>query len=181
MADKDKYSFVVVKYPAKDTAEAALDAVTQASKDKVVKLVDAVAITKTEKGKVKIHQTKDDAGWQGFLKGGLIGLVFSLLFGPPGWVAAGAIVGTFVGWADKGVKNKLLKEIGEDMTPEESALAVLIKKADWAELDKRVKAAGFAGEEIKTEISEEHMAELQAMVDKPEVSEAVSEEVEVTE
>jgi len=68
MSDKnEKYSFIVVKYPQKETGEAALAAVQALAKEKIVKLKDAVAITKTEKGKIKIHQTKDDTAGKGFL------------------------------------------------------------------------------------------------------------------
>jgi uncharacterized membrane protein len=177
----EKYSFIVVKYPAKDTAEAALKKVKDLAKDKVVKLVDAVAITKTDKGKIKLHQTKDDVGWQGFLKGGLIGVIFALLFGAAGWAAAGALVGLVVGWFDRGIKNKLLKEIGEDMTTEESALAVLIKEADWADLRARMDAAGFEGEEVVSELIDEHLAEIEKLADDNEVAEAVPEEIEISE
>ena len=99
----DKYSFIVVKYPEKDTATAALHAVKHLSKEKVVKLKDAVTFSKNKKGKVKLHQTKDDTAGKGFLKGGLIGIIFGLLFGGAGWVAAGAVVGLFVGWNDRGI------------------------------------------------------------------------------
>ncbi len=47
----EKYSFIVVKYPKADTGEAALAAVLKLAKEKVVKLRDAVAITKTAEGK----------------------------------------------------------------------------------------------------------------------------------
>ena len=78
MSDKaEKYSFIVVKYPQKTTADAALAAVLGLAKEKVVKLRDAVTITKTEKGKLKLHQTKDDTAGKGFLKGGLIGIIFA--------------------------------------------------------------------------------------------------------
>ena len=71
MADKtEKYSFIVVKYPQKDKADAALQEVLSMAKEKVVKLRDAAVITKTEKGKIKLHQTKDDATSKGLLKGG---------------------------------------------------------------------------------------------------------------
>src|SRR5512135_823583 len=117
MPDKtEKYSFIVVKYPQKDTADAALKAVQALAKEKVVKLRDAVAITKTDKGKLKLHQTKDDTAKKGFLKGGGIGVLFALLFGPVGWVAAGAALGTAFAMFDRGIKDKLLKELGEKMT-----------------------------------------------------------------
>ncbi len=91
MTDKaEKYSFIVVKYPKKETAGEALQAVLGLAKEKIVKLRDAVAITKTDKGKIKLHQTKDDPTSKGLLKGGAIGVIFALLFGPPGWIVAGA-------------------------------------------------------------------------------------------
>ncbi len=89
----DKYSFIVVKYPAAETGELALSAVVGLSKEKLIKLKDAVAITKTEKGKLKLHQTKDDGAKKGFLKGGAIGVLFALLLGPAGWIVAGAALG----------------------------------------------------------------------------------------
>jgi uncharacterized membrane protein len=45
----EKYSFIVIKYPQKETAEAALAVALTLAKEKVVRLKDAVAITKTEK------------------------------------------------------------------------------------------------------------------------------------
>ena len=41
----EKYSFIVVRYPNKDTAEAALQVVLGLAKEKVVKLKDVVALT----------------------------------------------------------------------------------------------------------------------------------------
>ena len=109
MAEKlEKYNFIVVKYQGTDTAQAALGTVLELAKEKVVKLKDAVAITKTEKGKIKLHQTKDDPAGKGFLKGGLIGLLFALLFGPAGWIVAGAALGTAFSMFDRGIKLSLI-------------------------------------------------------------------------
>ena len=63
------------------------------ARDKVVKLKDAVAVTKTEKGKIKLHQTNDDSVGKGFIKGGFIGILFAALFGPAGWIVLGATAG----------------------------------------------------------------------------------------
>ena len=130
MADKDKYSFIVVKYPRKTTADEALKAVLGLAKEKKVERRDAVVITKTDKGKIKLHQTKDDPTSKGLLKGGGIGVIFALLFGPAGWIVAGAALGGAFATSDRGIKNKWLKELGEKMTPEQSALAVLVEEAD---------------------------------------------------
>ncbi len=109
----EKYSFIVVKYPQVDTAQGALDALKQLAKEKIVELKDAVAITKTEKGKVKLHQTKDDPASKGFLKGGVIGIIFAVLFGAAGWIAAGALLGTAFSMFDRGIKTNCSRKSGK--------------------------------------------------------------------
>jgi uncharacterized membrane protein len=181
MADKDKYSFIVVKYPRRETADAALKAVLGLAKEKKVKLRDAVAITKTDKGKIKLHQTKDDPTSKGLLKGGAIGVLFALLFGPPGWVVAGAALGGAFATFDRGIKNKLLKELGENMTPQESALAVLVEDADWETALGRMADLKLQGQVIVQELVAEHLAAIEKLVDVPPTKEAVPEEVKVEE
>jgi uncharacterized membrane protein len=176
----EKYSFIVVKYPQKETGEAALKAVTELAKEKIVKLKDAVAITKTEKGKIKLHQTKDDPAGKGFLKGGVIGIVFAVLFGGAAWIAVGALLGTAFSMFDRGIKNKLLKELGENMTTDESALAVLVEEADWAAVKERMAAHNFQGEIVVSEIVEEHLAEVEKLAENAKTVEIVPEEVELS-
>ncbi len=175
----EKYSFIVVKYPQKETGGAALEAVKGLAKEKIVKLKDAVAITKTGKGKIKLHQTKDDPASKGFLKGGVIGIIFAVLFGGAAWVAVGALLGTAFSMFDRGIKNKLLKELGENMSADESALAVLVEEADWAVVKERMAAHNFQGEVVVSEIVEEHLAEVEKLTEHPETIEVVPEEVEL--
>jgi uncharacterized membrane protein len=180
MADKaEKYSFIVVKYPQKDTADAALKAVLGLAKEKVVKLRDAVAITKTDKGKIKLHQTKDDPTSKGLLKGGGIGVIFALLFGPAGWIVAGAALGGAFATFDRGIKNKLLKELGENMTAEESAMAVLVEEADWETALGRMADLNLKGTVLVQEMVAEHLATIEKLVDVPPTTEAVPEEMVV--
>ena len=180
MADKtEKYSFIVVKYPGKDTADTALKAVLGLAKEKVVKLRDAVAITKTEKGKIKLHQTKDDPTSKGLLKGGGVGVIFALLFGPAGWIVVGAALGGAFATFDRGIKNKLLKELGENMTPEESAMAVLVESADWETALGRMADLDLKGTVLVQELVDEHLAAIENLVDVPPAGEAVPEEVTV--
>ena len=89
-------------------------------------------------GKIKLHQTKDDPASKGLMKGGVIGVIFALLLGPAGWIVAGAALGSAFAIFDRGIKNKLLKELGENMTPEQSALAVLVEHADWDKVIERM-------------------------------------------
>ena len=41
------------------------------------------------------------------------------------------------------MKQKLLKELGENMTPSESAVAILVESADWPVAVERMEAHGF--------------------------------------
>ena len=179
MSDKDKYSFIVVKYPGKETADVALKAVLGLAKEKVAKLRDAVVITKTEQGKIKLHQTKDDSTSKGLLKGGGIGVIFAVLFGPAGWIVAGAAAGGALATFDRGIKNKLLKELGENMTPEQSAMAVLVEEADWEKALGRMADLDLKGEVIVQEMVAEHLAAIEKLVDVPPTTEAVPEELKV--
>jgi uncharacterized membrane protein len=175
----EKYSFIVVRYPNKDTAGAALEVVKGLAKEKVVKLKDAVALTKDEKGKLHMHQTKDDPASKGFLKGGVIGIIFAVFFGGAAWIVAGAALGGAFAMFDRGIKNKLLKELGEKMTSEQSALAVLVEEADWAAVKERMGAQNFNGEIVVQELVEEHLAEVEKLSENAQAIEQVPTEVEL--
>jgi uncharacterized membrane protein len=148
------------------------------AKEKVVKLRDAAVITRTDKGKIKLHQTRDDSTSKGLLKGGVIGVIFALLFGPAGWIVAGSAPGGAFATFDRGIKNKLLKELGEKMTPEQSALAVLVEEADWEKALGRMADLNLQGEVIVQELVAEHLATIEKLVDVP-TTEAVPEELKV--
>jgi predicted flap endonuclease-1-like 5' DNA nuclease len=113
------------------------------------------------------------------VKGSLIGVLFAALLGPAGWVAAGAVIGTAVGMFDKGIKNKLLKELGEKMKPTESAMAVLVERADWAKALESMKAHNFKGEVVVQQIVEKDMEEVEKVLAAKKTVESVPEEMEV--
>ena len=179
MADT-KYSFLVIKYPKADTAMAALEALKELSREKVVTLRDAVAITKTEDGKIQVHQTKDDSIGQGLVKGGLIGALLAILFGPVGWIAMGAAAGGLFASFDRGIKNKLLKALGEDMTSSESAVALLVEHAEWETAVERMKAHGFGGTLVQSEIVPEDLEEVEKLLADPTTAASVPDELDVS-
>jgi len=80
---------------------------------------------------------------------------------------------------DRGIKNKLLKELGEKMTPEESAMAVLVEDADWEKALGRMADLNLQGQVIVQELVAEHLATIEKLVDVPPTTEAVPEEMSV--
>ena len=92
---------------------------------------------------------------------------------------ASALLGTAFAMFDRGIKNKLLKEIGEDMTTNESALSVLIKEADWGTLKARMDAKNFQDTTVISELVEEPLDEVEKLVENDNALEAVPEEIEL--
>jgi uncharacterized membrane protein/predicted flap endonuclease-1-like 5' DNA nuclease len=141
----EKYIFIVIKYPMAETAMQSLAALRELMQEKIVDLKDAVAVTKTEMGEIMLHRSQDDWGSQGFLNGQLIGIIFADLFGSAGWDINGALTGTAVGMLGQGIEDKLLDEFGEKMTPGESAVTLLLKRANWRKAVDSMRVHNFQG------------------------------------
>jgi uncharacterized membrane protein len=176
---QDKYSFIVVKYVGRDTAGWALNFLHNLEKEKVIKYKDAVAVTKTDKGKIHLQQTKDATPWKGLTGGTTIGVLFALLLGPAGWIAAGAAAGTALALFDRGIKDKLVKEVGENLDTTESLLCVLVESANWAELKERFQNNGFRGELLIHEMADAHIEALELVQASPDVPEEVPFDLDV--
>jgi uncharacterized membrane protein len=175
----DQYSFLVIKYPMPETATVALGVLKQLADDQVVKLKDAVALTKTPSGKLELHQTKDDSIGKGFVKGGLLGVILAALFGPAGWIVLGAAAGGVFAGFDRGIKNKLLQELGQGMKSDESAIAILVEEADWPLAFERMRSYGFGGQLVLSEITPKDMDEVEKLLEDPKTVESVPEELDI--
>ena len=116
---------------------------------------------------------------KGFVKGGMIGIIFAALFGPVGWVMTGALAGTALGMFDRGVKTKLLKELGKNLTPSESAVAILVEHADWRKAVDSMREHNFQGQIVVSEIVEKDLAEVEKALEDPKTVSSVPEEMEV--
>jgi uncharacterized membrane protein len=174
-----KYSLLVIKYPYVENANAAFEQLHELQDEGVVKLRDAVVVTKNEKGKVKLQQTKDDSIGKGFVKGGAIGVLFAILFGPAGWIAMGAAAGGLFAGFDRGIKNKLLKGVGQDMNPPEAAVAILVEDADWQTAFARMRSHGYGGQLVVSEIVAEDMDEVDRLLNDPGTAASVPQELEI--
>jgi hypothetical protein len=65
------------------------------------------------------------------------------------------------------------------MTPEQSALAVLVEDADWAKVKERFSAQNFQGEVVVKELLADHLAQVEKLSDEVKAVEAVPPEAEL--
>ena len=153
----EKYIFMVIRYPAARTAVEALAALRELMQKGIASLKDAVAVTKTEQGEIELHRGQDDLAAKGFLNGRLIGIIFADLFGSATWDMDGPLAGTAFSMLGQGIHDNLVKELGEEMTPGESAVAVLVEGANWRKAVDSMRVHNFQG---KIVISQNVMGDL---------------------
>ncbi|MCL4263286.1 MAG: DUF1269 domain-containing protein [Anaerolineae bacterium] len=174
MSDQ-KYSFVVVAYEGKDTCIEALETLHELSKKHEIKVKDAVALYKTESGKIKLHPKNDVTAKKGGLTGATAGLIFGLIMGVPLLgIAVGATTGALAGnisGVEKEVKHALEQELGAN----HSAICVLVKYAHWNAV--REEMARHHGRVLISDLTEEAAAELELLAADHAVATAVEQEL----
>ncbi|MGE5374062.1 MAG: DUF4332 domain-containing protein [Bacteroidota bacterium] len=141
----EKYIFVAIKYPQAGTAVEALSALMGLMQDQIATLKDALAVTKTELGDLELHQAPDDPARQGFLDGRLISIIFGDLFGVTGWDINDALAGTAFAMLGQGIQDLLLDEFGDKLTPDESAVVLLVEHANWRKAAATMAPHNFQG------------------------------------
>ena len=152
---------VVIGFENEFQAEEVRLSLLKMQKEYLTDLEDAVVAVKKQNGKLKLNQMHDLTA-AGAARGGfwgmLIGLMFlSPLFGFAVGAAAGAVSGAL---ADVGIDNKFMKELADTLTPGSSALFVLVRKVTPDKVLGEIK--GLGGKILKTSLSEEKEAALQA-------------------
>jgi uncharacterized membrane protein len=154
-------ALVAVAYPDPETAERVRAELVQATKEHLLELQDAVVVVHEQDGKIKLNQATSTTGAGaagGALWGGLIGLIFlAPLFGMAIGAASGALGGKF---ADVGINDNFMKELGAKLQPGGAALIALGSTNARDKVLDRVK--GYGGEIIQTSLSDEDEEHLRA-------------------
>jgi uncharacterized membrane protein len=156
---------VVIGFDDEHTAFEMRAELAKLQKEYLIEMEDVVVVTKNDKGKVKLHQavnlTAAGAVGGGFW-GMLIGMIFlNPLVGAAVGAGAGAISGKF---SDIGIDDKFIKELGETITPETSALFVLVRKATPDKVLEELK--GFKGKILKTSLTADKEEKLREVLEK---------------
>jgi len=154
---------VVVGYKEPYKAEEVRLHLWKLQRDYLLDLEDAVVVVKNAEGKVTLHQpvnlTAAGAVSGGFW-GALIGLIFlNPLLGLAVGASAGAVSGALT---DIGIDDNFIKELGATMTPNSSSLFVLVRNSTPAPDKVLEELKGTGGTILKTSLSHEDEAKLQA-------------------
>ena len=121
---------VVFTFPTEGGAAQALSVVGDLQKQNLIELDDAATVVRGQDGKAKVKQATGLVG-AGALGGAFWGMLIGLLFFMP-WLglAVGAVTGALAGkFADIGVDDKFIKEVGQKIQPGNSALFLLVRSA----------------------------------------------------
>ena len=154
-------TLVVIGYNEIHKAEEVRLTLVKLQRDYLIDLEDAVAVTKDAKGKIKLHQTVNLTA-AGATSGGFWGMLIGLMFlNPLLGIAVGASAGAVSGaLVDLGINDQFMKDLAATLTPNSSALFVLVRKSTPDKVLEEVKGTG--GTILKTSLSHEDETKLQA-------------------
>jgi uncharacterized membrane protein len=154
-------NLVVIEYDDKYKAEEMRLKLIKMQKEYLIDLDDAVVAVRDEKGKIKLHQSINLTG-AGAASGGFWGALVGLLFlNPLLGMAVGATAGAVSGaLTDVGINDKFMKDLAAGLQPGNSALFVLVRKANPERVLEEVQGSG--GKILKTSLTHEDEAKLQA-------------------
>lgn len=121
-------SLVAIVFNDESTAFEMRAALAKMQKQYLLEMEDAVVVTREINGKTKLHQAVSLTR-AGAVSGAFWGLLMGLLFfnpllGAAIGAGAGALSGKF---ANLGLDDNMMKEIGKSLTPGSSALFVLVR------------------------------------------------------
>ena len=159
-------TLVVVSYDNIYKAEEVRMTLRKMQKDYLLDLEDAVVAVKDADGKVKLHQASNLTA-AGALSGGFWGALIGMIFMMP---LLGAAVGASAGAAsgaltDVGIDDKFMKELAASMNAGSSVLFVLAHNATPDKVLDELRGTG--GKVIKTSLTHEDEAKLQAALSAP--------------
>ena len=157
---------IVIGFPDEFKADEVLLDLRKLEREYLIDLEDAAIVVRKKDGKVKIKQTQELVT-AGALSGGFWGLLIGLMFFEPMLGILGAAVGALSGaLTDIGIDDNFIQELGNTIEPGTSAIFVLVRKSTPDKvLDDLSK---FEGKVLRTSLSHEDEAQLQAVLTKTE-------------
>ena len=161
-------TLVAVVFNDESTAFEMRAALVRMQQQYLLEMEDAVVVTRDPDGKTKLHQAVSLTG-AGAVSGAFWGMLIGLLFLNPllGAVlgaGAGAIAGKF---RDIGLDDKMMKDIGDSLTPGSSALFVLLRKVTADKVLEGLKPFVGRGKVFQTSLNKDDEKALREALEKP--------------
>ncbi len=136
---------IVAAFQTETGAEAALNELKAAKKEKLVNIKDAAILRKDVKGELHIHETGDMTGKRGGVIGGVVGAGLGILTGGATLALTGlgaAAGGLAAKLRDSGFRDDRLRQLGNRLTPGSSAIVAVIEHTWVEEAEKELREAG---------------------------------------
>jgi uncharacterized membrane protein len=157
---------IVVGFKDEFKADEVMSELRRLQSEYLVDLEDAAVVVRDQEGKVKIKQAQELVA-AGAISGGYWGLLLGVIFFNPIFALVGAGVGALSGaLSDIGINDDFMRDLGSTIEPGTSAIFVLVRKSTpdrvLADLSK------FEGKVLRTSLSKEDEAKLQAALTKHE-------------
>jgi uncharacterized membrane protein len=148
-------------YPNREHAEAILEMLEQMNRAGTITLADAAMVTKDEKGKMQVEETKELTARKGAKRGALIMGAFGLIFPPSliGSAIAGGAIGAVAGrLRDTGIKNDQMQELANRLEPDKAAVVALAAEGSVIKVQQSL--AGYEGTLVNQVIDDETISAL---------------------
>lgn len=167
---------IVVAFENTDDADRVLTQLGRLRREHLIDLEDAVIAIRDAEGEMRVKQSISMVGQNATLggaTGALWGAFIGLLFlNPLAGLAVGGAVGAGTGalsgsLIDYGINDDFIREIGETLRPDTSALFILVRKAQPEKVLAELR--GYNGRILRSSLSPEQEAKLQAALSRPEV------------
>jgi uncharacterized membrane protein len=159
-------TLAVIAYPEMNTAGEAAAALQRMQKEFLIELEDVAWVTKTQDGKMKLHQGTSLTG-SGAAGGAMWGFLFGLLFLVPIYgMVLGAATGALAGkLSDYGIDDKWIKEVASAIPPGGSGLFVMARNTNAERVLPEM--AKFGGTVIRTNLTTEQQQALEEALTQP--------------
>jgi uncharacterized membrane protein len=162
---------IVVGFKDEFKADEVMSELRRLQSEYLVDLEDAAIVIRNQEGKVKIKQAQELVA-AGAVSGSYWGILLSIIFFNPIFALVGAAAGALSGaLSDIGIDDNFMRDLGSTIEPGTSAIFVLVRKSTpdrvLADLSK------FEGKVLRTSLSKEDEAKLQAALTKSETAAAI--------
>ncbi len=171
-------SLVVLGFENQLAAAEMLTSLTRMSTEGTLLLHDAVFVTSTPNGKVRVTETTDPSPGQSAFGGAWWGLLFGIVFAVPviGMAIGAGSAALMAKLVDTGISDKFVKDLRGSIKPGKVYLAALYSHANPEKALEELRRYSGMAEVVSTNLSDDATARLQEALASGTVTTDVSED-----